>query len=342
MGPIKRIKQRTRGARSIKFRQALKYGGHPAGAIDAVRVAPDVYAALAERVLYWTGDVLTAIHEAAGRREPLRPTAAKLLELIAEYFDHPERWPDGSSAIGEPVRLCVPACFALHAIEPFNSAAKPALARFGSDNAHALYRELLGTGITKPVAAAAGAAIAPLLPIVRSTGGAAGEAKPIDLTEPPLFGAELRRQWRQALARATASAPAPAPVQALAPRPEVSPRSEWQSRLEGARLSASGDSLRDSDYSGGGYFLWRERVINLHRTGSFVLRETSRMRVTAGGMSGTTESQDEQRGTWKISHLSKGPLLELHGTDGRTRLFWLADGGSGLVRLDGKPYLISR
>jgi hypothetical protein len=66
------------------------------------------------------------------------------------------------------------------------------------------------------------------------------------------------------------------------------------------------------------------------------------MRVTAGGMSGVTERQDEQRGTWKISHLSKGPLLELHGDDGRFTLYWLSDGGNRQVRLDGKPYAITK
>lgn len=340
MGPIKRIKQRTRGARSIKFRQALQHGDVPAGAVTSVRAAPDVYAALAERVLYWTGDLLAGVNEVAEQREPLRPTAAKFLELIAEYFDHPERWPEGSAAINEPVRLCVPACFALHVAQALNSAVWPSLVRFGSDNAHEFYRELLGTSITEAVEGAATTAVAPLLPIARSTGRAPRETVPVDLTEPPVFDADLRRRWRQA--RTLAAAPAAAPASTPATSSETGLRSEWQSRLEGARLAASGDSLRDRDYSGGGYFTWRERVIVLHRTGNFVLRETSRMRVTAGGMSNVTETQDEQRGTWKLAYPKRGPLLELVGSDGRTSAFWLTDGGRGQIRLDGKPYSITK
>jgi hypothetical protein len=205
-----------------------------------------------------------------------------------------------------------------------------------------LYRELLGSSVTQQVARAAATAIAPLLPTALSTGRASRDTLPVDLTEPPLFDAELRRQWRQALARAAASASASTRAPAPAASPDPPFRSEWQVRLEGARLSASGDSLRDSDYSGGGYFTWREHVIALHRTGTFVWLETSRMRVTAGGMSNVTETQDERRGTWKLSYLKKGTLLELHGSDGRVSPFWLTDGGCGQVRLDGKPYSVTK
>jgi hypothetical protein len=348
---MRRIKQRTRSARAIQFRQALQsYAGSRANLSPGVRAAPDIYAALAERALYWTGDLWSGLQREAVRRETLRPTATQVMELVAEYFDHPEHWPTVDPSLAEPARLCIPACFALHVAEAFNSAMRPPLARWGSDNAHAFYQELLGSTVTEAVAAAARTAMAPLLTTARTTGQAPRDTPPVDLTEPPIFDAELRKQWRQTRAQVAPPARMGIPAaggsrtSATSPTadPEAALRSAWQSRLENAQLCAGAEALRDRDYVGGGYFTWHERTIVLDQSGDFFWRETSHMRVTAAGHTNVTTTHDDRRGTWKLSFLKKGPLLEMHGSDGGINCFWIADGGRGRLLLDGKALSLTK
>jgi hypothetical protein len=303
-----------------------------------LRAAPDTYAALAERALHWTGDLWSALQQAAERRAALRPAASEALELVAHYFEQPDGWPTVDKALWEPARLCVPACFALQVAERFVRATRPPLARFGTDRAHAFHVELLGPAVTASLAEKAKQRMAALLPALPATSDVPRDTPVLNLCEPPVFDAGLRAMWRQALAAGASATSAKA---ATPPLP-TGVLADWQARLAGTRLHASLDSLRDSDYSGGGYYSTRERTLELRRDGEFLWRETSHLRVSAGGLSGTTTTYDDRHGRWKLSLLRQQPQLELHDSEGRISLMSLVDGGIRTVLLDGNAYATNR
>jgi hypothetical protein len=49
-----------------------------------------------------------------------------VLELVADHFEQPERWPTVDPELWEPARLCVPNCFALNVAEHFVGTTRPA------------------------------------------------------------------------------------------------------------------------------------------------------------------------------------------------------------------------
>jgi glycine cleavage system H protein len=151
--------------------------------------------------------------------------------------------------------------------------------------------------------------------------------------------------------------PSPLPHPAPAPAPEPTPEQRrdmaiallWSTRLRDRRLHGGDDAFGDRDYSGGGYFSWRQRDIvftseskpggGLDRR--YQWRDTRWMRVSSGGLSSTTSSHTDYAGTWKIEVTDGNPYLVMRDERGPLQ-FQLQEASGGGVLLNGRPYSVLR
>ena len=147
--------------------------------------------------------------------------------------------------------------------------------------------------------------------------------------------------------------PSPPPPAPPAPAPPVTIEPEklikmlWATKLGNHRLDGGDDAFGDTDYSGGGYFSWRERFIaftnDLTAAGAldrrYQWRDTTHTRVSVSGLpDNPTKSHVHYSGTWSIDVVGRTPYLVLQD-DKRGRLtFTLAETERGGVLLDGRSY----
>ena len=119
----------------------------------------------------------------------------------------------------------------------------------------------------------------------------------------------------------------------------------WATLLRDSRLMGGDDAFGDRDYSGGGYFSWRERVITFRSdylpsgriNRRYYWRDTRHLRVSAGGMSNTTASHADDTGAWNIEVVDEDPYLVMQDTERGQLRFTLGETGGGVL-LDGRPY----
>lgn len=154
------------------------------------------------------------------------------------------------------------------------------------------------------------------------------------------------------------AAPPPLPA---APNPPPAPSSSptrvqsaislyWTTLLRDSRLMGGDDAFGDRDYSGGGYFSWRERSILFTSTTlpsgrinrRYYWRDTRNLRVSAAGMSNTTASHTDYTGAWSIEVVDEDPYLVMQDTERGQLRFTLGEKAGGGVLLDGRPYTRER
>jgi len=145
------------------------------------------------------------------------------------------------------------------------------------------------------------------------------------------------------------SPPAPRPPPAPDPSPtrvQSAISLYWTTLLRDSRLLGGDDAFGDRDYSGGGYFSWRERSILFTSTmlpsgrinRRYYWRDTRHLRVSAGGMSNTTKSDTNYTGAWSIEVVDEDAYLVMQDTERGQLRFALAETTGGGVLLDGRPY----
>jgi hypothetical protein len=181
---------------------------------------------------------------------------------------------------------------------------------------------------------------------VRRTDEAASERKPPPPKPTPTPQPQPRAKPK----------PAPPPQPQAPPEPTAEEERNmmlkllWSTRLRDRRLRGGDDAFGDRDYSGGGYFSWRQREIaftsrypgegRVDRT--YRWRDTRTTRVSAGGLSNTTSSHTDYSGIWNIEIIGGKPSLVLQDVDRGRLTFRLDEGPRGEVMLDGKPYSLTK
>jgi glycine cleavage system H protein len=143
------------------------------------------------------------------------------------------------------------------------------------------------------------------------------------------------------------SPPPPTPAPPVTIEPEKLIKMFWSTKLRDHRLEAGDDAFGDVDYSGGGYFSWRERSIAFTSESTagggldrrYQWRDTRHTRVSVAGLPDqVTKAHTNYSGSWSIDVVGRTPSLVMQD-DQRGRLsFTLAETDRGGVQLDGRSY----
>jgi hypothetical protein len=120
MGVIADIKSSIKshgGYRNTKFNQAIRFYIQSGRAVPAgMRADPEAYAHLTKAYVLWTLDRLSALKAISDHDQALEPAAARLLGLVCTYFHQPDIWPRVDEGFDDPLRLVIPACYALRVL----------------------------------------------------------------------------------------------------------------------------------------------------------------------------------------------------------------------------------
>jgi hypothetical protein len=173
-----------------------------------------------------------------------------------------------------------------------------------------------------------------------------GDLRDLTITAPAAPGGIRPRAFKQFLSAdrkhqlTQARTRTPWPPAASPPSPSTPPsvddppaeaRASWRHRLGGRRLTFTPSSLRDSDYSGGGYFHSSQKYLELCADGRYRSVEEGVSRVSSGGLTLGGPFRNEASGTWEIEGDDRSIELVLRGSHGEEQRYHLAQRGGAIV-----------
>jgi hypothetical protein len=326
---------RALGHTHASYRSGMEaFAEHTPEERPAVRAAPELYGDLAFHYVDWVVQLARAMVAAAEGRPDAPPGLQATLERCAAYVARPDRWPAVRRLEGSP-RFLIPAYYITCALQLVNARLTPSLLAVNFDDPLEFVADVVGRPAAHAVREQKNSDLRDLL----VPAGAAPEgARPRAFKR--FLSADRKRRLTQARAAAlAAAAPAPpAPVTSPAPPardPAAEARARWRRRLEGCRLTFAPDSMRDRDYSRGGYYHASERFLELHAGGRYRSIEQGVSRVSSGGLTVGGPFRHEATGTWDVRGEGASIELVLRESSGDERRYDLADRG-GAIALDGQ------
>jgi hypothetical protein len=134
-----------------ELREALiRYSKGNARAPYSIQADSMLYGDLLRHYLQWCAGLLAKMEEAAAVRPAWKDTVTQLLERTAAYFKETARWPSVPH-LDHPLRLLVPACYAMRAARRVNSLLEPALVAVDFNEPNEFVTELLGQAVFEQI-----------------------------------------------------------------------------------------------------------------------------------------------------------------------------------------------
>jgi hypothetical protein len=317
------------------------YAEHSSEAPFAIKAEPVLYGELARGALHWTGDLLTAIERSAATRPAAETVAGPFVDHVAAYFEHSARWPTVSE-MEHPLRLLMPAYYAVHAVHLLGYHVLPPLLQVEYDEPLAFVEEMLGPGPSMTIRQHKNADLSSMPKVVE-------EATP---SEPLVFRSFLSAKQRERLAQARATAqpvhvdPAPAEPAPISAESGASPAQDdadsvlaalWTGRLRDTRITLRAENSFEPGYSGTSSYFSAETLLDLHDGGRYRLQETVTSSITGTGMSiGGEPRTTESSGKWSVHVSGTSERLRLEGDEGDVTTYGIGAAGSGALEVDGQ------
>jgi hypothetical protein len=321
-----------------ELREALiSYSKGNARAPYSIQADPMLYGDLLRHYLQWCAGLLAKMEEAAAARPAWKDAAAQLLERTAAYFKDTARWPS-LPHLEHPLRLLVPACYAMRAARRVNSLTEPALVAVDFTEPNEFATEILGQPVFEQISHHKNADFETMAKITED---------PPHEVEPVHYRSFLHAAQRARLAEARAAKPKPPEVAPPPPPPAPPPAvpaeedtalaQSWSQKLNDTRITLERtNSPPGSGYGGGTPYSSRESFLDLYRGHRYRLLEIGFI----GGMSyarlnlDPRETKKESVGEWKIQVRGGTAILVLTSDNGGADYYRIEKAASDALKLD--------
>jgi hypothetical protein len=318
-----------------ELREALiRYSKGNARAPYSIQADSMLYGDLVRHYLQWCAGLLARIEEAVAARPAWKDAVAQLLERSAAYFKVTARWP-AAPHLEHPLRLLVPACYAMRAARRVNSLVEPALVAVDFSEPNEFVTELLGQSVFEQISHHKNADFGTMAEITED---------PPHEAEPLHYRSFLHAAQRARLAEARVVKPKPPEVAPPAP-PPVAPPAEsvdrnaalqlsWSMDLMDTRITLEQTNSYDSGYGSSSYSS-RETFLDLYRGHRYRLLEIRFSSISAA-MGGDGRSRRQSEGEWKIQVSAGTATLLLSGDDGSANYYRIEKASRDSMKLDGR------
>lgn len=316
-----------------ELREALiRYSKENARAPYSIQADSMLYGDLVRHYLQWCAGLLAKMEEAAAARPAWKDAVAQLLERTAAYFKETARWPLVPH-LDHPLRLLVPACYAMRAARRVNSLLEPALVAVDFTEPNEFVTELLGQPIFEQISHDKNADFKTMAKITED---------PPHEAEPLHYRSFLHAAQRARLAEARAAKPEPPKISPPAP-PPVSPPAEsvdrdialqlsWSMDLMDTRITLEQTNSYDSGYGSSSYSS-RDTFLDLYRGHRYRLLEIRFSSISAA-MNGDGRSRRQSEGEWKIQVSGGAATLVLRGDDGSANYYRIEKASRDAMKVD--------
>jgi hypothetical protein len=298
-----------------------------------------LYGDLLRHYLQWCAGLLAKMEEAAAARPAWKDAVAQLLERTAAYFKDTARWPSVPH-LDHPLRLLVPACYAMRAARRVNSLLEPALVAVDFTEPNEFVTELLGQPVFEQISHDKNADFKTMAKITED---------PPHEAEPLHYRSFLHAAQRARLAEARAAkpelpeaaqpSPPPAPPPPVPAEEDTALAQSWSQKLTDTRITLERtNSPPGTGYGAGTPYSSRESFLDLYRGHRYRLLEIG----FVGGMSYAgvnlppRETRKESAGEWKIQVRGGAATLVLTADNGGEDWYRIEKATWDAVKLDGR------
>ena len=315
-----------------ELREALiRYSKGNARAPYSIQADSMLYGDLVRHYLQWCAGLLAKMEEAAAARPAWKDAVAQLLGRSAAYFKETARWPPVPH-LDHPLRLLVPACYAMRAARRVNSLLEPALVAVDFTEPNEFITEILGQGIVEQISHHKNEDFKSL---ERITEDPPPEAKPLH------HRSFLHVAQRARLADAHAAKPEPpqpapsappsAPPPAVPAEEDTALAESWTQNLSDTRITLEKINSPPPYFS-------KESYLDLKRGHRYrVLEIGSVPGVSVPGLSlSSCETKKESLGEWKIQVHGGAPVLVLTNDNGGADYYRLETVSRRTLKLNGR------
>jgi hypothetical protein len=320
-----------------ELREALiRYSKGNARAPYAIQADRMLYGDLVRHYLQWCAGLLTKMEEAAAARPAWKDAVTQLLECSAAYFKDTARWPSVPH-LDHPLRLLLPACYAMRAARRVNSLTEPALVAVDFTEPNEFVTEVLGRVTSEQISQQKNDDFKSL---ERITEDPPSEPK-------PLHHRSFLHEWPRAqLAKARAAKPEPPKV--VPPPPPAAPPTisterdkalaeSWSLELSDTRITlARPTPWFHPDYKSG--YVSKESFLDLFRWHRYRLVERYSGRASSGGIDLSGPTREESEGEWKVHVVGSDASLVLAGDDGSVDYYRIEKVSQSTLKLRGREY----
>jgi hypothetical protein len=322
-----------------ELREALiRYSKENAHAPYSIQADSMLYGDLVRHYLQWCAGLLAKMEEAAAARPAWKDAVAQLLGRSAAYFKETARRPSVPH-LDHPLRLLVPACYAMRAARRVNSLLEPALVAIDFTEPNEFVTEILGQRIFEQISHQKNADFGTMAEITED---------PPHEAEPLHYRSFLHAAQRTRLAAARAAKPklpevAPPPPQAtpavVAAEEDTALAQSWSQKLSDTRITLEQEnSPPGNGYGAGTPYSSSESFLYLYRGHRYCLLKMGKI----GGMSigvayiEPRETREESAGEWKIQGRGGAATLVLTSDNGGADYYRIEKAASDAVKLDGR------
>jgi len=316
----------------------LRYAKKNPRAPYSIQADSMLYGDLLRHYLQWCAGLLTKMEEASGARPASQAAVKHLSESAATYFKDTARWPPVPH-LDYPLRLVVPACYAMRAAKRVNSLFEPPLVAIDFTEPNEFITEILGQATIEQISHHKNDDFKSL---ERITEDAAPDTKPLH------HRSFLHAAQRTRLAEARAAKP-PSPNVTPPPPPPLAPQTvsadtdtalalSWSLDLGDTRITLQRSNEYDSGYGGGSSYFSNQSFLELFRGNRYRL-------VEIGFVSGMSyaglnlpprETRKESGGDWKIQVHRGAATLVLTGDNSGADYYRIEKATRGLLKVNGR------
>jgi hypothetical protein len=321
----------------------LRYTKGNSRAPYSIQADSMLYGDLVRHYLQWCAGLLIKMEEASAARPASATAVAHLLERSAAYFKDSARWPSPPQ-LYLPLRLIVPACYAMRAARCVNSLFEPHLVAVDFTEPNEFIMEILGQGTVEQISHHKNEDFKSLEKITEDP---PPEAKPLH------YRSFLHAAQRARLAAARAakpeppkpapSAPPPAPPPAVPAEEDTALAESWSQKLSDTRITLErGNTPPGFGYDAGTPYSSSESFLDLYREHRYRLLKIGSVGSMSYGIVNLPpqKTRKESVGEWKIQVHGGAAILVLTGDNGGADYYRIEKASSDSVKLnrDERPW----
>src|SRR5262245_47435138 len=310
----------------------LRYAKGNPRAPYSIQADSMLYGDLVRHYLQWCAGLLIKIEGAGAARPASAAAVAQLLERSTAYFKDTARWPS-LPQLYHPLRLLVPACYAMRAARRVNSLLKPDLVAVDFTEPNEFITEILGQATVEQISHHKNDDFKSKEKITEDP---PPEAKPLH------YRSFLHAAQRARLAAARAakpaprkpapSTPAPAPPPAVPVEDDTALAESWNQKLSDTCITLEKtNSPPGTPYSSSESYLYLSRG---HRYRLLEIGFVSGVSYAGLNLS-PRETRRESEGAWKIQVRGGAAALVLTASTGED-YYRVEKGGRDFLKLDGR------
>jgi hypothetical protein len=312
----------------------LRYAKGNPRAPYSIQADSMLYGDLVRHYLQWCAGLLIKMEEAGAARPASAAAVAHLLERSAAYFKDTARWPS-LPQLYLPLRLLVPACYAIRAARRVNSLFEPDLVAVDFTEPNEFITEILGQATVEQISHHKNDDFKSL---ERITEDPLPEAKPLHHRS-FLHAAQRARLAAARAAKPEPPKPAPAPPPAVPAEEDTALAESWSQNLSDTCITLQRiNTPPGSGYDAGTPYSSSESYLNLSRGHRYRLLKIGSVGSMSYGIVNLPpqKTRKESVGEWKIQVHGGAATLVLTGDNGGADYYRIEKGGRDFLKLNGR------